>query len=173
MSRVPEVESGLTHWSGKFADLRLADQRAVAELVQAGGAIQGSVETILPRLRRTRMMVLLREDEGGRIIGAGALKTPLRHYRQGRFAIAGASIAGFEEAPELGYVVVHSDRRGQMLSGIIVEAIASEIREPAFATTDSNTMRNNLERSGFIRVGRDWQGSKGSLSLWALDPRYS
>src|SRR3546814_3478081 len=69
---------------------------------------------------------LLREGERGRIVGAGALKTPLRHYRQGRFAHAGASIAGFEEAPELGYVVVHRDRRGQMLSGDIVEARSEE-----------------------------------------------
>lgn len=170
MSGVPKAGSGLARWFGSFADLSLADQRAVVELVKAGGAIQGSVEEILPRLCRTRMMALLREGERGRIVGAGALKTPLRHYRQGRFAHAGASIAGFEEAPELGYVVVHRDRRGQMLSGDIVEAIAAAIHEPAFATTDSNTMCNNLERSGFMRVGTDWQGSKGTLSLWVIDP---
>ncbi|CAH0499290.1 hypothetical protein NVSP9465_04389 [Novosphingobium sp. CECT 9465] len=57
-----------------------------------------------------------------------------------------------------------------MLSGDLVEAIAGAINEPAFATTDSNTMRNNLARSGFRRVGTDWQGSKGDLSLWVIDP---
>lgn len=170
MSGVPEAGSGLARWFGSFVDLSLADQRAVAELVKAGGTIQGSVEDILPRLRRTRMMALLREGERGRIVGAGALKTPLRRYRQVRFANAVASIAGFEEAPELGYVVVHRDRRGQMLSGDLVEAVAAAIHEPAFATTDSNTMRNGLERSGFMRMGTEWQGSKGTLSLWVIDP---
>lgn len=57
-----------------------------------------------------------------------------------------------------------------MLSGDLVEAIAAAIHEPAFATTDSNTMCNNLERSGFMRAGTDWQGSKGTLSLWVIDP---
>lgn len=84
-------------------------------------------------------------------------------------ANTGASIAGFEEAPELAYVVVHIDRRGQMLSGDLVEAIAAAIHEPAFATTDSHTMRNNLERSGFMKGGTDWQSSKGTLSLWVID----
>src|SRR3546814_20939718 len=66
--------------------------------------------------------------------------------------------------------LVHRDRRGQMLSGDIVEAIAAAIHEPAFATTDSNTMCNHLERSGFMRVGTDWQGSTGTLSLRVIDP---
>lgn len=169
MSGGPEAGNQLARWSGSFADLRLLDQCAVAELVKGGGAIQGSVEEILPRLRRTRMITVLRKGEGGPIIGVGALKAPLQHYRQSRFANAGASIAGFEEAPELGYVVVHSDWRGQRLSGDLVKAIAEATHESVFATTDSNTMCNNLTRSGFIRLGTDWQGSKAPLSLWGLD----
>ena len=168
MSSDSSSENRFVRWSGSFADLSLADGRAVAELVKAGGAIQGNVEDILPRLRRTRMMTLLREVEGGRIVGVGALKTPLRNYRQSRFANAGASIKGFEEAPELGYVVVHSDWRGQRLSGDLVQTITEAIDGPLFATTDNNTMFNNLARSGFVRVGTDWQGSKALLSLWVF-----
>lgn len=171
MSGGLEAGNKLAPWSGSFADLSLSDQRSVAELVKAGGAIQGSIEDILLRLRRTRMMTLLREGKGERIVGVGALKTPLQHYRRSRFTNAGALIDGFEEAPELGYVVVHSDWRGRRLSGDLVKAIAEAIHEPVFATTDSNTMRNNLARSGFIRVGTDWQGSKAPLSLWILDRR--
>lgn len=166
MSRGPEPENQLVRWSGSFADLSFSDRRAVAELVKVGGAIQGSVEDILQRLYRTRIVTLFREVEGNRIVGVGALKTPLRHYRQSRFANAGASIGGFEEAPELGYVVVHSDWRGQRLSGDLVEAITKAIDGPVFATTDNNKMFNNLARSGFVKVGTDWQGSKALLSLW-------
>src|SRR3546814_8746206 len=86
MSGVPKAGSGLARWFGSFADLSLADQRAVVELVKAGGAIQGSVEEILPRLCRTRMMALLREGERGRIVGAGALRP-----RCGTIAKAGRS----------------------------------------------------------------------------------
>lgn len=166
MSGGPEFGNRLAVWSGRFADLSLSDKRAVAELVKSGGAIQGSLEDILQRLRRTRITTLLREAEGGRIVGVGALKTPLRHYRESRFANAGASIDGFEDAPELGYVVVHSDWRGQRLSGDLVKASTEAIDGPLFATTDNNTMCNNLARSGFVRVGTDWQGSKALLSLW-------
>ena len=166
MSRGPEPENRFARWSGSFADLSHSDRRAVAELIKAGGAIQGSVEDILQRLHRTRIMTLFREGGGGRIVGAGALKTPLRHYRQSRFANAGASIDGFEEALELGYVVVHNDWRGQRLSGDLVQAIAKTIDGPVFATTDNDIMFNNLARSGFVKVGTDWQGSKALLSLW-------
>lgn len=171
MSGIPQIGNGLVRWLGSFADLSLIDQHEVAGLIKAGGAIHGSVEEILPRLRRTRMIALLREGNRGRIVGVGALKMPLKQYRESRFAYAGASIAGFEQAPELGYVVIHSERRGQMLSSVLVEAIAMAIDEPAFATTDSNTMRNNLGRLGFMGVGTDWQGSKATLSLWVTDTR--
>ncbi|MFT3967772.1 MAG: hypothetical protein QM690_18015 [Sphingobium sp.] len=71
MSGSAQTGSRLTRWSGSFTDLSVADQRAVAELVKAGGAIQGSVEDILPRLRRTRMVALLREGERREVLHPG------------------------------------------------------------------------------------------------------
>lgn len=171
MNAASEAESRLWNWSGCFADLAPADQRAVAQLVKEGRAIEGTVDEILQRLRRTRMVTMIREGENGRVAGVAALKEPSRNYRLNKFADAGVAIAGFENAPELGYVVIHADRRGQKLSGGLVELIAQQLSEPTFATTDSNTMRNNLTRSGFIRVGQDWQGHKGALSLWVFAPR--
>jgi hypothetical protein len=41
---------------------------------------------------------------------------------------------------------------------------------PTFATTDNNVMHNNLGRSGFTRVGGEWQGKKDMLSLWIIAP---
>lgn len=171
MNAASDAKNRLWNWSGCFADLLAADQRAVAQLVQNGGAIEGTADQILPRLRRTRMVTILREGENGPVIGVAALKEPSCNYRRNKFAAAGVAIAGFDDAPELGYVVIHANRQRQQLSGGLVELMAQQLSEPTFATTDSNTMRNNLIRSGFTRVGQEWQGNKGALSLWVFAPR--
>ena len=106
-----------------------------------------------------------------RIIAVAAWKRPGTAYRQAKFKAAAAPIAGFETASELGYVVRAADRQGKQLSAGLVDAIVEHITEPTFATTSSNTMRNHLERVGFKRVGGDWQGKNGMLSLWTITPR--
>ncbi|HMG48838.1 MAG TPA: hypothetical protein VK614_15430 [Allosphingosinicella sp.] len=158
-------------WAGTFDDLAPDDRLSVAQLVVDGGAVLGTVNQIAARLKNARTLVLLREEGTDRIVGVASLKNPDRRYRLKKFADAGIAIAGYEDAPELGYVVVAKDMRGKQLSGGLVDLIAKEIREPTFATTDSDTMKNNLSRSGFSRVGREWQGQKGALSLWTLTPR--
>lgn len=158
-------------WSGKFIDLMANDRRLVAQLVKDGGAIVGSINQIITRLCRTQKLVLLREHATDRVVGVAALKKPSQEYRTGKFKIARVPITGFEVAPELGYIVVAKDMRGKQLSGGLVDAIAKDLREPVFATTDSNTMRNNLGRSGFTQVGQEWQGEKAMLALWTFTPR--
>lgn len=157
-------------WTGNFNDLAPDDQRTVAQLVVRGKAVAGTVDDLLARLKRTRCVALLREVGTDRIVAAAALKQPVATYRRENFTKACIPIAGFEAAPELGYVVVAPDMKGKQLSGRLVTAIAEKMTEPTFATTDSNTMRNNLERSGFTRVGGEWQGKKGLLSLWTITP---
>lgn len=157
-------------WSGDFNDLVPDDQRSVAELVVRGMAVIGTIDDLLGRLKRTRSVALFRDAGTDRIVAAAAWKQPAARYRRYTFTKAGASLAGFETAPELGYVVIARDMQGKHLSGGLVGAIVEQITEPTFATTDNNTMRNNLERSGFIRVGHDWQGKKGVLSLWTITP---
>ena len=157
-------------WVGKFNQLLPDDQRAVAQLVFQGKAVVGTVDDILTRLRRTRSVALLRDGGTNRIVAAAAWKQPAAAYRSASFIKAGAPIAGFEAALELGYVVISADLRGKQLSGGLVAAIVEQITAPTFATTDSNTMRSNLERSGFTRVGGEWKGKKGMLSLWTILP---
>lgn len=157
-------------WSGDFNALDPIDQRAVAELVVKGKAVTGTVDDLLMRLKRTRCVALLRETDTNRIVAAAAWKTPAATYRRKSFAAAAVPIAGFEAAPELGYVVIASDMRGRHLSGGFVDAIVAQITKPTFATTSSNTMRNNLQRAGFTRVGSDWEGKDGILSLWTIVP---
>lgn len=157
-------------WSGHFTDLAAPEQLAVAQLVVRGKAVVGSVDDLLARLRRTRCVALLRETAGAKIVAIAAWKQPAATYRRGNFTSAGAPIAGFEAALELGYVVIAPDMRGKQLSGGLVDTIVAQITEPTFATTGSPTMRNNLKRSGFTRVGNEWQGKKGMLSLWTITP---
>jgi len=145
--------------------------RPTGSVMVPGGAIEGTAEEIIWRLKRTTKLALLRVKTTNRIVGVAALKTPDQGYRADKFAAAGVPIVGYEAAPELGYVVVAEDMRGRRLSGGLVDTIAKEIRKPAFATTDSNTMRNNLQRAEFIKVGQEWPGQKGALSLWTITPR--
>jgi len=161
---------GIYPWCGCFNDLASGDQRSVAQLVASGNAVRGSTDDLLARLKRTRCVALLREEGTDRIVGGAAWKQPAADYRRATFINAGTLISGFEAAPELGYVVIATDMQGKQLSGGLVTAITDKITEPTFATTDSNTMRKNLERSGFIRVGGEWQGKKGMLSLWTMTP---
>lgn len=135
-----------------------------------GKAVSGTVDDLLARLQRTRRVALLREAGTDRIVAVAAWKRPGTAYRQSKFNAAAAPIAGFETAPEFGYVVRAADMQGKQLSGHLVDAIVEHITEPTFATTGSNTMRNHLERVGFKRVGGDWKGKYGMLSLWTFTP---
>jgi predicted GNAT family N-acyltransferase len=157
-------------WSGKFNDLNPNDQRAVAELVVLGRAVVGTVVDVLARLKRTHSITVLRESVTNRIVAVAALKQPVSNYRRDNFTKAGVPFAGFETSRELGYVVISPDMRGKRLSGDLVKAIVEQIASPTFATTDNKIMQNNLARSGFTRVGDEWQGKKGLLSLWIITP---
>lgn len=163
------MAEALLPWTGTFAALNGETQAAIAQLVKDGGAIVGTIAQIRLRLGNTRALALLREAGTGRIVGFAALKTPSAGYRAAKFDVAGVPLAAFEQAPELGYVVIADDMRGQRLSGALVDEIARQLVGPAFATTDNKMMHSNLARAGFERVGREWQGHKGQLSLWVLD----
>lgn len=165
------IESETNCWSGVFGELSRDDQLFVARIVKEGGAIEGTVKEITQRLSRTRNLVLLRVKEDNRIVGVAALKNPDANYRANKFVAASVPIGDYATAPELGYVVISEEMRGQKLSGNLCDAIAQEICEPAFATTDNSTMKKNLKRSGFTKVGREWKGQKGMLSLWTTTPR--
>ncbi|HEX7855017.1 MAG TPA: hypothetical protein VF503_15110 [Sphingobium sp.] len=165
------AEDQLHPWTGQFRDLGNDDQLAVARLVKEGGAVIGSLEAIVARLRRTQRLALLRIARRGRIVGVAALKTPAQAYRTKTFTAAGIAAGLFGDAAELGYVVVAADMRGKQLSGGLVEAIAKDLPGATYATTDNTTMRNALQRAGFARLGTEWRGQKGDLTLWTIDPR--
>ena len=162
-----EIETYLQRSS--FSDLHAVDQKSTVELVAQGGAIEGTAKEIGLRLKRARQLALLRIKATNRIIGVAALKNPDSNYRAKTFNKACFPISCYENAPELGYVVVAEDMRGRRFSGCLVHAITADTQEPTFATTDDTAMQHNLQRSGFVKVGKEWQGNRGVLTLWLLN----
>ena len=72
-----------------------------------------------------------------------------------------AKSSGFDfppETPELGYVAVDANHKRRGLSHRIVAELLSKRSGPLFATTDKEAMRIALDRAGFVRKGKDWQG---------------
>src|SRR3546814_3671498 len=94
---------------------------------------------IAERLGRARLIALLRSQGTDRIIGVASLKELARGYRVGRFADAGVPIAGFETAPELGYVVVAEDLRRKGHTERLVGPMPNEVAEAVYATTDNRS----------------------------------
>lgn len=160
--------SAVESWVGSFDRLSLSEQKTFSALVKEGGAIQGTPEQILSRLKRTTRVALLRSNESLEIAGVAALKSPTAHYRESKFVAAGVPLSGFEKAGELGYVVVDKGWRGQGLARQLVAALVSKLTVATFATTDSVAMQHILADAGFVRVGREWEGQRGILTLWTI-----
>jgi RimJ/RimL family protein N-acetyltransferase len=94
----------------------------------------------------------------------GAIKRIRRGYAS---AIGERSGIEFPSGtPELGYVAVDEKHRGNRLSPRIVAELLKKNAAPLFATTDNDRMKNTLEKAGFRRQGREWDGKRGRLSLW-------
>lgn len=163
-------QSRISSWSGPFASLGADDRSVVTQLVLSGGAVVATSMQIAERLGRARLIALLRSQGTDRIIGVASLKEPARGYRVGRFADAGVPIAGFETAPELGYVVVAEDIRRKGHSERLVGLMLNEVAEAVYATTDNDYMKKTLVKSGFAAVGGEWEGERGMLSLWTYVP---
>ena len=89
-------------------------------------------------------------------------------YRKKVFAKAKGDISFHSNAPEVGYVTVHKDYRGQKLGQQLVEAAITEDRLTCYATTDDPAMKTILSKVGFARQGDEWQGTRGKLSLWTM-----
>lgn len=148
---------------GEFSD---ADIAVAAHLVKIGGALPADESTIASRLRKSRKLGLCRD--GSVIVGVVSIKEPENSYRKRGFAKAKVDISLHSNAPEVGYVTVHKDYRGQKLGQRLVEAAITEDRLTCYATTDDSSMKTILSKVGFSRQGHEWEGARGKLSLWTM-----
>ncbi len=108
--------------------------------------------------------VLAVARKGTEVVGLGAIKRPRPHYAARNARESGHSFD--TNMPELGYVAVDSEHRGNRLSHRIVSALLAKHKGPLFATTDNEAMKRTLATTGFEKKGKDWTGRRGQLSLW-------
>lgn len=150
--------------TGAPEDFALEDIAAAARLVKLGGALPASEKVLVGRLKRSRELAFCRNRS--QVIGVASIKAPGREYRRRVFRKAAVTLSGFSCAPELGYVTVHNNWRGQGIAKILVQSVLRNISEPCYATTDDSSMKAILEKLGFSMQGKEWNGQRGLLSLW-------
>jgi predicted GNAT family N-acyltransferase len=145
------------------SDMTQAELAACIAIISSGDAVDpDSARRNIPRCTALAVVRL-----GGEIVGIGAIK-PIRKG----YASEVADRSGFvfsPDTPEIGYVAVDRNHRGQKLSHRIVATLLSDYPSKLFATTDSDFMKMTLKKAGFVQKGNEWMGRRGSLSLWIRD----
>jgi len=145
--------------SAQPAQLSDIELSAAATLVQNGGAVQGNCKRHLQNA--SELALVLCHDA---LVGVGAIKSVRANYAS---TIATRSRHAFpSDTPELGYVSVHPDHRGNGLSERIVAHLLADKATPFFATTDDENMKRTLRNAGFAHKGAEWPGERGQLTLW-------
>jgi hypothetical protein len=124
----------------------------------------GAVNTVTTRQQLPHALALALASRGPSLVALGAIKQPRPNYTIGLRKHSGVA---FDSAtPELGYVAVASEHRGQGLSHSILSALLRAHLQPVFATTDSAAMKKTLVGAKFVQCGTSWKGKRGQLSLW-------
>ena len=145
------------------ADLSRSERNNCIRIIQQGSAV--NPESAAFELPRAVLIAVLRA--GTEIIGTGAVKR-----KRGKYALHIARQSQFPFDPErheLGYIAIDKRHRGKHLSHKILAALVSKYDRPLFATTDNKNMKSSLQKAGFKREGKGWQGHRGRLSLWLKD----
>jgi RimJ/RimL family protein N-acetyltransferase len=140
-----------------------AEREACIAIVKKGEAVDP--EAAEQELARANVLVVVRK--GRQVVGVGAIKRPRPGYAAKIMKRSGHVFP--PDTPELGYVAVDPEHRGNHLSPKIVAALLAEQQGPLFATTDCERMKSVLSKAGFLRKGDAWKGKRGQLSLWLKD----
>jgi GNAT superfamily N-acetyltransferase len=115
------------------------------------------------RIRDASQLVFLRESNG-QLVGVGALKHPLLHYRSKVFAKAGATAPrSAEYRIEPGWVAVAKSHQGRGLSRrIIGQLVGLAKNENLFVTTRANARAMHFATDyGFKPAGKPYPGGRG------------
>jgi hypothetical protein len=138
------------------------------ELVKEGGAVRAaSIKGKLPKAEKVAFV-----ERGGRMIAAAAKKLASPSRAQNISENSGYQLHG--DVPELGYVAVSGDCRGQGLSTKVVRRILFEFGDTTvFATTSDKKMKSVLAHNGLSWVGHEWDSERAGerLSLWIKEEK--
>lgn len=159
----------MNSWVVKPTELPDHEIVALTTLVLSGGAIPKNTdfEVLKERLLLSSSLAVYKEDV--HVLGVASLKVPDPDYRMKVFRKACMSHEHFQYAPELGYISVHPEKRRKGIADKLVHALIGNLKEPCYATTDSEPMKRILGKAGFSEAGKTWKGKRGVLSLWIKD----
>jgi GNAT superfamily N-acetyltransferase len=152
---------------------RSPNEISPAELAEIERLIADAGEVYPARLRQNlpHAVRIVTAHAGDRLVGASAVKTPPADYVE-KIATRAAypDLAGFRE--EFGYSAVLPEFRRQGVGAAMLSEWLRKQTVGAFATVRKlNAPMNALvARHGFFRVGREWQGRRGTLCLWVRPP---
>jgi hypothetical protein len=144
--------------------IKRSDDRSKDVLEKCAAIIKSgrAVDITTDKLRRAAVLVVAEAE--GIIAGVGVIKGPRPAYgaaiaRKSTFALP-------SEMSELGYVAISAEHKGKKLSHRMVAELIRDRTDALFATTDDPRMKRTLTTAGFIQQGKEWEGSRGRLSLW-------
>lgn len=169
--KIDSLEEVLVRLLGEFrydvkkcrgSDLADAELTACATIVETGGAVTGASK---PKLQRASELTVARCL--GDITALGAIKALSANRTASVSRSSGVDVA--PTTPEVGYIAVHKDHKGNDLSYRIVSHLLAGKNGPFFSTTDDERMKSVLKKFGFTRRGDEWHGNRGLLSLWIRD----
>ena len=151
--RAAELPYTLTLRGG--AQLSKDEVAEVAQLVHAGGAVNGTIQQIESRVRDAHVFIIA--TQGDEIVGVAALKSPQQGYRDTLWQKTGVDLSEGIFPAELGYVSVSKACRGGRLSSILMRELMSlpAGSEGVFVTTK----RDGFYKEALPELGFIYQGS--------------
>jgi RimJ/RimL family protein N-acetyltransferase len=139
--------------------------RAFYDLVASEGEVK--TDGLKDRISRAEVLAFL--ENGGRLVGVGALKRQHPNYRDKVFKKADAKSEARNFDLELGWVVVDKAHRGRGYSRLILDALLSRSGGRCVYATSASAnqpMHKTLAACDFERDGQAWSSQeRNQMSL--------
>jgi len=106
-----------------------------------------------------------------RLVGIAALKQPYKTYIKKVFSKAGVSEEFNKYNLEIGWAYTESKYRHKGISSNIIRELISRLKHQnifAITRTNNSKMQSILERNGFRKTGKSFQGRNDYIQLFTL-----
>lgn len=139
--------------AAKPSEMTYVEREAFIAFVGAAGEVNlGTLPTLVGRAA-----ALVTLHDGTNLIGTAAIKTPGDAHRRGEFRKAKVEGSADAYPMELGWVVVHPDRRRRgHARTLVAKAVEAVTEHGMYATTKTDAMRAMLPAFGFALQGEPY-----------------
>lgn len=127
------------------------------QLVLKSGEVE--ISGLRNRIKRAKLLAFHYEEDT--IVGIAALKRPNEPYKKRIFRKAGVSEESVGYNLEIGWAFTMCEYRGKgICSGLVQKILDAYGRQSIFATTktDNSSMQRVLEKNGFQKTGKPYEG---------------